>query len=486
MSLRFLFILWLSAALAGRAGAASPLPIAATAAYEAFPLRGSAAAPLAGGGFAVLWSTGDTPFHTDVRLQYLGADGSPRLGAEGVPVADTIDWETAGAVAAAPAGGAYAAYLRSLPHTAEIRLFVQAFDGEGRPLWPGDGVTPVERADRDVHAEPRLLADAAGGVFVCLTRDDGASGVSREIVCQHLGRDGGRLWGDDGRKAGGRDGTRELPGVVSDGKGGILVFWLNRRDLFAPGAGDPELVEGQRFSPDGRALWGEGGRTIHDTARPSSGVSDPLALLAVPNGAGGAVLAFRAWSRTGSGPSRTDDVVAQRVDPAGRLRWAGGTVVSDLPEEQRLKALVPTLDGGAAVVAASLTGGEATLRLYRLANGGRQLWTREGIAFEPHAGSPLDDTVRGAFDGRRLQLAWVARPAGTAEGRTEVRLAAFDSRGRRLGGGARALEGLEDGFQEMADLRLDAARKVCLALWNRAAPSASGGEDAVGALTSVR
>jgi hypothetical protein len=178
--------------------------------------------------------------------------------------------------------------------------------------------------------------------------------------------------------------------------------------------------------------------------------------------------------------------VAQRVDPAGRTRWAGGVVVADLAPAQRLKALVPTLDGGAALVAANATPGDAPLRLYRLAANGRQRWARDGIVFETRAGSPTDDAVRGIFDGQRLHLAWVARPAGASGRQTEVRQASFDGKGRRLGAGAQILEGLSDGFQELADLRLDAGRRACLTLWNRTSPADGTGQDAVGALTPVR
>lgn len=472
------------AALGARAQPAS-LPIAATDQYERFEPRGVASAPLAGGGFALLWSVGDSPFHLDVRLQYVGADGTLRLGSEGVPVASSIERETSAAVAYQPSGGVFAAYLATLSHSAEERIFVQAFDGEGRPRWPEEGIVPAQRTGRDVHSEPRLLADCAGGVFVCFTRDDGASGVSREIVCQHLGPNGERLWGDDGRSAGGRAGTRELPSLVTDLKGGILVFWVNRRDIFAPGAADPVLIEGQRFSADGLPLWGTAGRQIHDTALPTSLVTYPEALRAAPDGMGGAVLAFRAWSHRSNPSSPSDDLLAQRIDSAGRLRWGSGTVVADGSQDLLLKSLIPTLDGGAIAVATEATSGELVLRLYRLAGNGRPRWPRMGIPFETHAGSAFDESVRGAYEEQRLQLAWVARPGGLSDRHTELRLATFDGSGRRTGG-VKALEALGEGFQELADLRLDIYHRTVLTLWNRVDYAANEGQDAVGAVTSVR
>jgi hypothetical protein len=467
-----------SAAPATPPPAAIDLPLAASGRYESFDAAGAMAAPLPGGGFAVAWSEGDSPLALDVRLQYVRPDGTFALGSQGVVVAGTLESERAAAVAVGPGGGAYVAWVATLSHSAETRVVVQSFDAAGFARWPEEGVSPTAPTTREVQTEPRLLPAPGGGLYVCFTRDEGASALSREIACQRLGPGGERLWGDDGRAAGGIPGTREIPRAVDDGGGGLLVFWLNRRDLFTAGAPDLILIEGQRFDAGGRALWGARGKLLADTALPTSLTSYPWGVDAVPDGTGGAVFAYRAWSRRGE---RGDDVLAQRVDRKGRLLWRQPAIVLDGAGDQILGTLIPTRDGGAVAAVALDLADDAPLRLTRLGGNGRPRWGNAGLALEGETGANAQASVRGAFDGTHLHLTWVRRPGWPQSRRTEIRGATFDARGHRADD-PEPLAELADGNQDLAALLLDSTRRQALALWTSVDFRSQRGADAAGLL----
>jgi hypothetical protein len=118
--------------------------------------------------------------------------------------------------------------------------------------------------------------------------------------------------------------------------------------LGAPGGGLISDVGAQRVRlTDGQPLWAAdhvvvvSGSAYHER-RPA----------VVPDQAGGFVAVYEA--EVPEGPLKGDiDLLAQRVDGSGALRWGGGTqsvVIAATSVVERAPALVPTGDGGAFVV----------------------------------------------------------------------------------------------------------------------------------------
>ncbi|MFP5285000.1 MAG: hypothetical protein ACLGI9_04615, partial [Thermoanaerobaculia bacterium] len=215
-------------------------------------------------------------------------------------------------------------------------------------------------------------------------------------------------------------GLRTGPLGLTDGRGGLLVFWRNERGT-EPQL--PALIEGQRFAPDGTRLWDRQGRLLHTTHEPGLGFLFPdQRLRAVSDGAGGAVLAFDdrlSDSETGS------DVVAQRVDGNGNRLWGPGVPVADEPGRQSIVDMA-TAPGGGAFVLSRNEQGLVALGLQLLDATGGTLWQTQISAPEAH-----DALGYLAFDGDLLRVVWTRQ---SALGPSQLRMLVLDLNGNRLNG----------------------------------------------------
>lgn len=440
-----------------------------TPAHENFHPVGPTLATLAGGSFALVWREIEDR-ESNLRMQWVRPDGSFVFERGGRPVSATSERELSPAVLAAPDGGAFVAFRRG------SRILIQSYDPSGNPRWGADAIPVGDSADRETQHEPRLLAAPGGGTYVCF-EEYSRSRKAYRVRCQRLSSDGRLLWSGTGHEAGGRPGWQVLPQAVADGEGGLLVFWRNQGLPFGDDRVDRMLMEGQRFAPDGTRLW-QGGIVARVTNLPEDNGYGALEIFAVPDGRGGAVLAFRDRN-VRSKPSH--DVMAQRVDAAGRPLWGNGVHVTGDRRWQFANGLIAAPDGGA-FVAVNVPGGRNRdqLRLFRLGPDGRHRWSPAGI---PLADSPRASSMQalfGSFDDGLLRVAWSQRIHGTSTG-LDIRLAVFNPAGRRLSGSL-ALS-TAPGDQQLHGFVFDPRSGRGLLVWeDRAFPPEPRDTDALGAL----
>lgn len=463
-------------AVAGEAAAAE-VPLGATNANEELNELRQSAALLAGGGFAVTWMEGAAPIRS-ILLQYVRPDGSQAFSGGGLPVTSAAANYGNPVVAAHPRAGAFVAFSHWNQVVGGNRILVQSFDGAGRPRWPGEGVAVIETPDAGRFlSEPSLVPSPDGGVYACFM-DVPFGSTSARVRCQRFAADGRRLWGDGARLTGGRPGWQVLPKALSDGAGGILVFWRNQRVLFDDDRIDPMLFEGQRFAPDGTRLWGERGKVVRTTRLAESNGYRYNFYDAVSDGQGGAILAFDDWTGRGSGDL---DVMAQRVKGDGSVLWGQGVVVASGPASQQLDAVVAAPGGGAVVAVFELVSSTHNRQLlYRLGADGRHVWPRQGTSLPNPQAKALDYAVFGTFQGGKLRMAWTHQRE-PATFTMDIHLAIFDESGRRLTPRAGLPLTTAEDAQFLRGFLFDPARGVGLAVWNDRRHGSWDDLDAVGA-----
>jgi hypothetical protein len=183
-------------------------------------------------------------------------------------------------------------------------------------------------------------------------------------------------------------------------------------------------VEGQHLSPNGARLWEPRGKLLHETIWYDQ-IFSFSRLFAVPDGRGGAILAF------GDRKGTSDDVAAQRVDRDGALLWGPGVEVAAGPKYQLLDSLTALPDGAAVVVQEVLPNSQSRLRLYRLSRGGQLRRPILGTELSAPNRSQADFGSQGSFDGDRLRILWSSHVLGNPL-HVEIRIAVFDLAGRRL------------------------------------------------------
>jgi hypothetical protein len=427
--------------------------------FNAFnSLSGSQVARLADGSYAVAWQGTDQ----EIRLQWVRPDGSEALESGGRLLARPTSLEFP-VVVAHPVSGAFVAFSTA---SANARVVVQSFDGNGSPRWSGDGVVALDSPGTEYQSRPRLLANADGGVFVCLSRS-ATSAAPAEIVCQRLDAGGRPLWAG-GRGSGSSPGGTSTPSLVTDGLGGALVFWTN--SYLAPSGGSkaPRLVlQGQHYSPSGNSLWGARGKQLHTTSwfDPTFQSSQQFV---VSDGRGGAILAFPDWN--GQGPPVSISVLAQRVNHDGTALWGKtGIVIENGPGFPTLDSLTAAPSAGAFAVIQNQDGlgnGRNQLVLHQLGSG-RLLKLGQGVVLSAPGRSQSDNGSQASFDGNLLRILWSSHVLGDTY-HVEVRMAVFSQSGQRLtapDAAPLAAWGPAEGHY-LGGFAFDAARNQGLAVWN--------------------
>lgn len=188
--------------------------------------------------------------------------------------------------------------------------------------------------------------------------------------------------------------------IVTDGAGGAIIAWDDRRD----GSAD---VYAQRVDVDGVVQWQSDGVLVGDTADMRGWESE---VVAVPDGSGGA---FIVWTDNGG----TDkDIKAQRIDMKGDILWpdgspsAGGISVCSAVGDQLEIAATSDDNGGVYIVWTDerVPTGKTLYAQRMLANGTKQShWTADGNPVVAHGGTrnESEPTIVGdGYDG--ALIAW--------------------------------------------------------------------------------
>jgi hypothetical protein len=206
-------------------------------------------------------------------------------------------------------------------------------NGAVDPAWPVNG-RALCTATLDQQF-PALVSDGAGGAIV--TWQDRRGGVDLDIYAQHVRSDGtvDPAWPADGRALCTATGDQQSAMITSDGAGGAIVTWWDFRngvdfDIYAQ-----HVLASGAVDP----LWPAGGRAL------CVAVHNQVSARIVPDGSGGAIVS---WQDARAGT--TYDVYARHVlangttDPA----WpTDGRALCTAAGNQQVPELVSDGSGGA-------------------------------------------------------------------------------------------------------------------------------------------
>jgi hypothetical protein len=309
----------------------------------------------------------------DIGAQRLSRDGKLRWGEDGKPVlvAGGAAIETSPAACDDGQGGAWVFLVQEFvsgSQAGDKNLVVQHLDRDGRQLWS----EPQQVAgSRSAETQPLAVSDGEGGAIVVYlsTNEKGDS----NLLAQRIGPDGRRLWNDgtEPNVVAASTQSERHACAIPDGQGGLLVFFEHVRQN-----GDVD-IKGQHVMPDGRTGWIEGNGPV-DIAASEQKEMHPVA---VSDGAGGAILAFEVEYT--SGEYRGDiDILGQRVAASGALLWgdpAHAKVVGAAPGYERNPAAIA--DGAGGIIVAfemePVTGdnkGDIDVLAQRMNRDGQPLW----------------------------------------------------------------------------------------------------------------
>ncbi len=266
-----------------------------------------------------------------VVVSLLPMNAQAQWQVDGVPVCtttlSTLNDNVSAAMAPDGTGGAIVVWTDYRNGASNTDIFAQRVDASGIPQWTTNGVAVCTSAN--LQQSPTIATDGAGGAII--TWQDARSG-DVNIRAQRLNALGSALWTTNGVSLCNAANLQQGPRIVSDGAGGAIVTWQDRR------SGEYDIYV-QRVSNLGIPQWAPNGVYLCVLANQQS------APLIVSDGAGGAVVT---WIDSRNGIDY--DIYAQRVNVSGVQQWtANGVALCTAIRDQFISGIASDGAGGALV-----------------------------------------------------------------------------------------------------------------------------------------
>jgi hypothetical protein len=261
------------------------------------------------------------------------------------------------------AGGAIVAWNDERAGLGILDIYAQRIGPMGDVLWATDGVAVCTMSD--AQSVGNVVSDGLGGAIVVWK--DRRNGSDVNIYIQRLNAAGVRQWTAGGVAVCTEPSNQDLPRCISDGTGGAVVAWMDIRN------GDPDIYA-QRVNASGVPQWTPNGVDGGPwTTWPANSEFPDLAA----DGTGGAIIVWQ------EARYADYDIYAQRITGSGTVSWtAGGVPICQAAGHQRYPFIIPDGAGGAIMSWNDGRPGATSPDVYaqRVNASGTPQWAADGIA----------------------------------------------------------------------------------------------------------
>ena len=255
------------------------------------PAMGSSKIINSGEGEAIIgWSDSrDGPYYgwQSLRVQKLGAGKTWTSEGVRVSLPNNVIEQIIGDFDIVSDGSGGVICFWSDPRSGDNDIFAQRVDSSGDIVWTEGGAALCD-ADGD-QSYPQAVSDGSGGAVVVWwdRRDDS------QIYAQRIDSDGNCAWTENGVEVGSSGG--KSPRIVKTQEGNYIIFWL------------ADAIMAQKIDPDGTKQWQEEGALVYQ-----EGVEDDYKVMYDANGV------IVVWSRGGN-------IYAQKLFENGTLSPTAST-----------------------------------------------------------------------------------------------------------------------------------------------------------------
>jgi len=344
------------------------------------------------GGAFVCWDDKRGGLTEDLYAQHLTDVGDACWQSQGIAVCTAANSQYWPRMVRDGSGGIIVVW-QDFRNGTNTNLYARRIDASGTPLWAANGVAICTSADEQQYT--RIISDGAGGAII--TWQDCRTGIDNDIYAQRISASGSVRWTSNGVQVCQMSySEQEKPGMVPDGLGGAIIIWQDMRsncyDVYA-----------QRIDASGAVLWSANGIPI------CAAEGDQMNVRAVPDGAGGAIVAWEDWRSGGA------DLYVQHVNILGNVTWtADGVRASSSAYTKASADFAPDGIGGAILVwQETAEGGDRDIVAQRLNASGIPQWGEDGVvvcansAYQ-HSPCVVSDEMGGAiiaWEDRRSEFA---------------------------------------------------------------------------------
>ena len=253
-------------------------------------------------------------------------------------------------------------------------IYAQRVGKNGSPMWgpngenvcANTGFVPGDTAVPFRAPLPQIVSDGAGGAIA--TWMDRRSGTDRDIYAQRIGSGGNMMWQADGKAVCTDPFDQYSPQIVADGASGAIIAWSEKQ------ASDV-AIKAQKINSGGANQWTTSKPVLDDGGTPTLGFPWTYHQI-ISAGAGGAIVTWQDYRNTGAEP----DIYAQKLNSSGdRQLGTNGVAVCNASNEQVFPQI--TTDGaGGAILSWDDHRNSPDWDVYaqRLDSAGSPQWTTDG------------------------------------------------------------------------------------------------------------
>lgn len=315
------------------------------------------------GGAVIVWRDSRPTVNTDIYAQGVTADGAIRWYPSAMPCCTAANAQSAPLVIADGTGGTIVAW-QDARTGGSLDIYVQKLNMSGYIVWPSNGIAICTGQIGLILSG--MISDGAGGAIITWhDRRDFYNGV----FAQRIASNGAVQWTVDGVTVCSELEHQQNPSLAPDGAGGAIIAWQDSRN----GAED---IYAQRFNASGTAQWTAGGIPICDSGQAQTAVQ------VLEDGSGGAIIAWTDRRNT-----MDFDIFAQRVNASGVLQWGLGSAVSTWMYDQKDCQLIHIGSGETIVTWLDGRSGTSTdIYAQKLDAFGTSQWTNNGVVVCTAAG----------------------------------------------------------------------------------------------------
>lgn len=210
-----------------------------------------------GGAFVAWRDSRAGELTNDIYVQRVNASGVTQWTPDGVAVCTAANNQFGLGMALDGAGGAILSWADGRIDV-DINIYAQRVDVSGATQWTNDGVVLCAAGLHQLN--PVIVSDGAGGAIVAW--DDGRDGTyqapAEDIFTQRVDASGAVQWTADGVPVASLAKTQKEPVMLPDGAGGAIIAWSDSRDSAINKLG----IYAQRLDASGAAQWTANGVAV--------------------------------------------------------------------------------------------------------------------------------------------------------------------------------------------------------------------------------
>ncbi|MFX1364755.1 MAG: hypothetical protein ACFFCE_17520 [Promethearchaeota archaeon] len=308
------------------------------------------------GGAIITWED-DRNTDTDIYAQHIDSDGNVQWGSNGIEICTADETQDKPEICSDGAGGAIITWEDR--RNGIFDIYAQHINSNGVVQWGSNGIA-ICTAD-EIQSYPKICSDGAGGAIITW-EDERDDPYADDIYAQHINSNGVVQWGSNGIVICDADDDQWYPIICSDGAGGAIITWQDRRngnfDIYA-----------QYINQNGIIQWIEDGRPI---CTDTQGQYSPKIC---SDGAGGAIIA---WEDLRNG---NYDIYVQQIDSNGQLQWMNnGIGICTATGSQDSQKLCSDGAGGAIITWEDYRDVDNDVYAQRISSDGQLEWVVNGVA----------------------------------------------------------------------------------------------------------